>query len=193
MTDAVVFDLVPRAGFRSPAAATFVAQLDDLARRLTTDVQHLTPEDYAWQPSPGVNTIGMLLAHMAIVEVAWTDVTLAGQTDPRARMKHILGITAEDDGLPMPAGATPPAGLEGKTWGWFANLHAAAHAHLVQHTQGLSDEDLIRAVERDRGGRVFSITPRWTLHHLVEHYMGHYGQILLLRHMRKGAVTESVL
>jgi hypothetical protein len=56
------------AGFRSKEAASCFAQLDDQSARLTEDTRQLTPEAIAWQPAPGMNTIGMLLAHIAIVE-----------------------------------------------------------------------------------------------------------------------------
>jgi uncharacterized damage-inducible protein DinB len=187
------FDLIPAEGFRSAAAATFVAQLDDLTRRLTQDVSGLGSDDLARQPQRGVNTIGMLLAHMAIVEVAWTDVILGGQSDPRARVPLILGIAATDDGLPLAADGTPPALLNGRAWPFFADLHARARQHLTSLAREQTDEEFARPVPRQRVDGPYLITPRWTLHHLVEHYMGHYGQILLLRHLHEGAKGASTL
>jgi hypothetical protein len=33
-----------------------------------------------------------------------------------------------------------------------------------------------------RDGRRMRFNTRWILHHLLEHFAGHYGQMLLLRH-----------
>ena len=63
-------------GYHSQEVALFVGMLDDQLRLLTEDTRGLTVEQLAWQPAPGMNTIGMLLAHIAIVEVFWTSWTL---------------------------------------------------------------------------------------------------------------------
>ena len=43
---------------------------------------------------------------------------------------------------------------------------------------------LARVVEVTlRDGRRMRFNVRWILHHLLEHFAGHYGQILLLRHL----------
>ena len=36
------------------------------ARALIADTRGLTPEALGWQPAPGMNTIGMLLAHCLV-------------------------------------------------------------------------------------------------------------------------------
>src|SRR5436309_13482050 len=92
--------LTAPAGYRSREAALFVAQLDDQSARLLAALREATPDELEWQPAPGTNTIGMLLAHIAIAEVYWT------QVGPLARESFdcdsVLGIGADDDGMPMP-------------------------------------------------------------------------------------------
>ncbi len=193
MTHQPRFDLVPVEGFRSTTAATFIAQLEDLSRRLTIDASALTADDYAWQPERGVNTIGMLLVHIPIVEVMWTESVLAGRPDARDRVLEVLGVGVMDDGMPIEPGDPPPANLAGRTWPYFAELLARGRQHLVAHARTLTDDDLVRPVERDRAGKPVLYTPRWMLHHLVEHFMGHYGQILLLRHLREGTKVHTTL
>ena len=48
-----------------------MAQMDDQSRRLTEHTRGATADELAWQPAPGLQTIGMLLAHIAVVEVYW--------------------------------------------------------------------------------------------------------------------------
>jgi uncharacterized damage-inducible protein DinB len=171
------------AGHRSPVVALFVAQLDDQARLLLRDTRALRPADLAWQPARGMNTIGMLLAHIAIVEVFWIQV--AGLA-PRNDMTGVLGIHEDDDGMPLASGGRPPALLRGRDIAFYADLLSRARAHTRRAVAELTDADLDREVTRQRrDGTHESFDLRWILYHLLEHFAGHYGQILLLAHQRR--------
>jgi uncharacterized damage-inducible protein DinB len=181
-------DLVPPAGFRSSEVALFVAQMDDQSRRMSLDTRGLTAGDLAWQPAPGMNTIGMLLAHIAVVEVFWTRLVLEDRTMP-FEFHDVLGIGRDDDGMPLPPDGRPPAALAGRELAFFDDLLARARAHTRRIAAGLGDAELSREILRGpprsatgeaRPNRI--ITPRWTLYHMLEHEAGHYGQILLMRH-----------
>jgi len=74
MADTVQSFLRPAEGFRSREAASFYTQLEDQARILHESIQGMTPQELEWQPERGMNTIGMLLAHNAIVDVFWTQI-----------------------------------------------------------------------------------------------------------------------
>src|SRR5216117_674563 len=76
--------------YRSKEVASCLAQMDDQLRLLTEDTRDITPEELEWQPKPGMNTIGMLLAHNAIVEVFWTLIALKRDEKPMA--EPVLGI-----------------------------------------------------------------------------------------------------
>jgi uncharacterized damage-inducible protein DinB len=171
------------AGQRSPVVALFMAQLDDQTRLLLRDTRALRPADLAWQPARGMNTIGMLLAHIAIVEVFWIQV--AGLA-PRNDMRSVLGIHEDDDGMPQAAGGRPPAVLRGRDIDFYADLLARARAHTRRAVADLTDADLDREITRQRrNGTQETFDLRWMLYHLLEHFAGHYGQILLLAHQRR--------
>ena len=173
--------LVMPSGYRSHEAASFVAQLDDQSGRLTTDTRALAPAALEWQPAPGMNTIGMLLAHIAIVEVFWTQVGPLGLTSFES--ESVLGIGVDDDGMPLPAGGSPPATLHAKDLAFFDDLLARARAYSKQAIARLDDDDLEREITRTRrDGSGHMTTMRWILYHMVEHQAGHYGQINLLAH-----------
>ncbi|NOT32919.1 MAG: DUF664 domain-containing protein [Candidatus Eisenbacteria bacterium] len=175
--------LVVPAGHRSAAVARFVAQLDDLSERLRADTRGLTPEALSWQLAPGMNTIGMLLTHLAVAEVHLTAVGLEGL--PTSDLQAVLGLGLEEEGMPLAAGATPPAALDGRSIEFFDDLMARARANTLRVTSRFEDSELSREVVRPRsdGGRR-EFTVEWVLHHMVEHFAGHYGQILLLIHAR---------
>src|SRR5262245_2686221 len=178
--------LVLPPGCRSREAAWFIAQLDDQSGRLGQDIAGLTPAALAWQPAPGMNTIGMLLAHIAIVEVFWTQVgPLALQA---FETESVLGIGIDDDGMPIAAGALPPAGLGGKPLAFYVDLLARARLYSRRVISGLADADLDRVILRTRrDGSQHECDMRWILYHMVEHYAGHYGQINLLAHQHQVA------
>ncbi len=193
MPEPVRHFLEPLAGFRSREIALFLAQMDDQSRRLTADTRGLDAETLGWQPAPGMNTIGMLLAHIAVVEVFWTRLVLEDRELP-FESHDVLGIGLDDDGMPLGPEGRPPGGLAGQELGFYDDLLARARAHTKRVATGLDDAFLAREITRPhpdpetrtaRSGRV--VTPRWTLYHLLEHEAGHYGQILLLRHQARVA------
>jgi uncharacterized damage-inducible protein DinB len=168
-------------GFRSREAGSFIAQLDDQTARLTEDTRDLAPAALVWQPLPGMNTIGMLLAHIAIVEVYWTQVGPLGLE--RFETESVIGIGLDDDGMPCPEDGGPPAGLQGKDIAYFDDLLARARAYTRRAVTALTDADLEREVVRKRrDGSTNTTNMRWILYHVVEHFAGHYGQINLLAH-----------
>lgn len=179
--------LEPADGFASREAGAFLAQLDDLSGCLAEDTRGLGAEDLEWQPTRGANTIGMLLAHIAIVEVFWTHVAATGRRDG-FDCRPVLGIGMDDDGIPIAADAGPPATLAGRPLEYFDDLLARARAHLRRTAAAFTDADLERVIEyTTRPGDRYRVNGRWILYHLVEHQAGHYGQINLLRHLARAA------
>jgi len=170
------------AGYRpgvSPVVGATAAQLDALLATLAARVGEATPEQLEWQLRPGVNTIGMLLAHLAIAEVYWVSMAAGGGgSDEEAgrTVESVLGIRMEDDGMPMPADATPPASLAGRTAAGYLELLRRAREETHRVLRRLDDRQLaeIRTVD----GREISLG--WVLYHLVEHFAYHLGQISLL-------------
>jgi len=173
--------LVLPGGCRSREAASCIAQLDDQSSRLLQDVAELTPAALMWQPAPGLNSIGMLLAHIAIVEVFWTQVGPLALT--KYETESVIGIGIDDDGMPIPEGGSPPPGLAGKPLAFYSDLLARARAYSRGAIAALGDADLDRIITRTRrDGSKHETDLRWILYHMVEHFAGHYGQINLLAH-----------
>jgi uncharacterized damage-inducible protein DinB len=177
--------LVLPPGYRSREVGLFAAQLDDQSARLTKDTRGLTPAVLAWQPAPGLNTIGMLLAHIAIAEVYWTQVGPLAK--PSFESLSVIGIGGDDDGMPLADGGSPAAPLMGRDLAFFDDLLARARDHTKRALAGLGDADLEREIARPGpGGTVRGVVNlRWILYHMVEHEAGHYGQINLLRHQHR--------
>ena len=174
-------------GFRSAEAALFFASLEDQSRLLWRDLEEITPEELQWQPHPGMNTIGMLLAHLALVETWWTKVIIE-KAGPEATVEPIIGIGDDDDGMPIQEGAAPIALLNGKDLTFYRTMNDKARAYVRLKMATMTDNDLDAETIRTRpDGTQSAITGRWYLYHVLEHFSGHYGQILLLRHLYRDA------
>ena len=180
MTTSVELYLETPPGYRSVEVARFMWQLDDLLEMLREDLKGVTPAELEFQPQRGMNSIGMLLAHLAIVEVFWTQLGLAQVPEDWTP----IGLDMMGDGMPIAPDATPPAHLAGRELGYYEDLLARGRAVVKAAAQTLTDADLKSRVNRVRkNGEQQTFDKAWVLYHLVEHFAGHYGQILLLRHM----------
>lgn len=177
--------LAPSTRGRSREVASFFAQLDDLSRRMFADLADCRPAELAWQPARGRNTIGMLLAHCALVEASW--LLVASENPPadvhRARLERAMGIDADADGVPLPPDGRAPGALRRWTLARHRRLHDRARRFAKRAASRFRDADLDREIRRvRRDGTVRILNPRWALYHVLEHLAGHYGQMLLLRH-----------
>lgn len=174
------------AGYDATTQARIVymaGQLDDQLRRLKESVAGLDREALAWQIAPGRNTIGMLLAHIAVAEVWWIQAGAKGirELDEVNRIvKGVIGIRADEDGLPLPEGAGHPEALADFDPEDYLALidkgRLATHIAL----RGWTDAELDEPFQlKDR-----MVTKGWILYHVLEHMVAHYGQILLLQRLR---------
>jgi len=178
--------IVPEPGFASATVALKLAELADVHRKLARAVRELAPDALAWQPAPGSNTIGMLLAHIAINEVHLGQIGLRGERD--GHIADVLGIGPDDDGLPIEQfGGRPPQALDGKPAAFLLDLLDRALAHTRDAARRLSEtvlgEEVVRPPRPDGSVRV--LDRRWVFHHMVEHAALHLGQVSTLRRQWK--------
>ncbi len=169
------------------AVAFLAASLDDQLRRLKESVDGLFTADLEWQQAPGRNTIGMLLAHIAVAEAWWMQAGAKGiheRDEVNRIVQGIIGIQAHEDGLPLPEDGTHPEVLRNKTLADYLSMidRARMATHVV--LRGWTDADLDERVQiKDR-----SVSKGWILYHVLEHMVAHYGQILLLRRLLRAGM-----
>lgn len=162
----------------------FAAQLDDQLKRLKNNIKGLTVKQLEWQLRPGMNTVGMLLAHLALVEVWWINVApseTSWEPEGKKRIQTILGI--EDDGLPLPIDGGHPAYLKDFSLDRYLTLLAKARRSIHRELKKWKDRDLpkLYSLHKSQFSRV------WTLYHVLEHFASHFGQVLMLKHMMRDA------
>jgi len=168
----------------SPVVSTTAAELDALLATLTRRVGEATPEELEWQLRPGMNTIGMLLAHLAVVEVYWVEAVGRGidsEEEANRIIQGVLGIRMEEDGMPIPENGTHPLSLAGKTAADYLEILRRARSATHQSLRSWDDRRL--AETRTVDGREVSLA--WLLYHLVEHFSYHLGQIAQLDSLRR--------
>lgn len=145
------------------------------------DLASCKASELAWQPRRGSNTIGMLLAHCAVVEVYW--LMIATRSFTPEQFEAVLGIGIDDDGMPLPPDGMPPSALGGRSLAYYRRLHDRARAFVRRTAHGFAPAALVRVVQRlRRDGSRHDFNVRWILYHVLEHQAAHYGQMLLLRH-----------
>ena len=132
----------------------FAAQLDDQLLLLKESVAKLTVPQLEWQPQRGMNTIGMLLAHIAVVEVFWINVAskeIPSEPDGDEIELKIIGIRMDDDGLPIQPDGLHPATLYGKSVEEYFTMLDKARAAIHEEMQTWRDSELEGTFTRKRG------------------------------------------
>ena len=170
-------------GFRSATIARFLWQMDEQRRVLIKDTRGLSAKELEWQPAPGMNSIGMLLAHIAYAENHLAQVGLEGK--PTSDVRAAIGISEQEEGMPLAEGAPPSPALAGRELAWFDALLERARTYTRGVATTFVEGDLAREVRRKRpdgSERVFNVG--WVFYHMLEHEAGHHGQINLLRHLQ---------
>ena len=158
------------------------AGLDDQAQRLRETVAGLGVEHLQWQERPGRNTIGMLLTHLAGAEIGWLYIVYGGLSEAEGEqvMRERLGrdLARDRGGMPLPADGVHPASLEGLTLDDYLDLLARARSATHERLRTWDDASLDAVMTFGP----MTVSRRWVLYHLLEHFAAHYGQILSVLH-----------
>jgi uncharacterized damage-inducible protein DinB len=173
---------------RQRIVGMFAAQFDDQLRLLREALAELETKHLEWQPHPGLNTIGMLLAHLAVVEVFWINVAAQEiPLEPKGDdlILATIGIRMDDDGLPLATDGRHPATLAGKKPADYLKMLEQARHTIHATLRTWNDSDLTATYFRRE--REITISREWTLYHVLEHFAAHFGQILLLKHLMRDA------
>jgi|SRR5882757_4992686 len=156
--------------------STTAAQLDLLLAALIERVKDANVEQLEWQPRRGVNTIGMLLAHIAVAEVYWVSIAdrrIESDEELDQLIQDIVGIRMEEDGIPISKDDVHPRALAGKTAAGYLAMLRRARAMTHESLRDWEDSSLQETWMTQ--GRVISRS--WVLYHLVEHFAHHLGQL----------------
>lgn len=165
---------------------TLVAGLDDQRRQLVEEIRDLPVAAFEWQAAPGMNSVGMLVAHLALVDVWWLHLVPQGHTSfagVEGEFRRILGIIGRDDGMDVGGQTAFPDALRGWTATRYLALLERARMCVADDLARWTDADLAQVItDKQR-----ALSKRWILYHVLEHFAAHFGQILLVKHQLRDA------
>lgn len=126
------------------------------------------------EPGPGGNTVGTILAHIAVIETDWLYVEILGEEYPADLLPLLPPKVRDADGHLLP---TP-----GLTLARYLNALTAVRDHLIDRISQLQPGDL----DRVRSLPEYDVSPAWVLHHLVQHEAEHRAEIAVARAVFEG-------
>lgn len=143
-------------------------------RRRTLEVLDGFDDARIDEPGPGGNSVGTILAHVAIIELDWTCVEIRGEDYPEELLPLLPPAARDERGQLL---ATP-----GTTLARYLEALAAVRAWLEDTLRALTPADLgrVRALPR------YDVSPEWVLNHLVQHEAEHRAEIAVARAVFEG-------
>jgi uncharacterized damage-inducible protein DinB len=140
------------------------------ARRLTKDaLAGIDPKAVDWLPVDGVNSIGTLLYHIAIIEADWLYVEVLEQPFPPEIAEQFPYAVRDATGRLTPG--------TGRTLDEHFVLLDAVRARLIDAFRPMNIVDFRRL----RRLPDYDVSPEWVLHHLMQDEAEHRGEIADLR------------
>jgi uncharacterized damage-inducible protein DinB len=185
--------ITPASGFQCSDAATYFTQMEDQTRRLLKAIADITPAELEWQSAPGMNTIGMLLAHLAGAEVAWAMRGFEGYqaSDLDGFIAKVEALGFPDDGIGLAPDGLPPSYFAGKDLVYYTDRLARAREYWRRAASKITCEQMKTEItETIWDGTQRTYTPRWVMYHILVHFPGHASQIYMLRHMYRDATGQ---
>lgn len=166
----------PPAGY-PPEVARWLWIFADTRRR-TLEVLDGVDETRLDEPGPGGNSIGTILAHVALIETDWLYVEILGEEYPADLLPLLPPEPRDEDDHLL---ATPSLPLAR-----YLDALAAVRARLVERVGALAPGDL----QRVRSLPDYDVTPEWVLNHLVQHEAEHRAEIGVIRAVFEGRRTH---
>lgn len=158
-----------------------LAGLDDQSRILHRAVADLAVPALEWQPGPGHNSVGMLVAHVALAEAWWVEAARSGVGDRpglERRVRDLTSLGLDDDGMPAPPTGGHPTPLKGRSATDYLGFLSSARGATRATLSAWDDASLSTEIVLEKR----SVTRGWILYHLIEHTASHAGQVMRIRH-----------
>lgn len=138
-------------------------------------IRGITQQELDWQPYPGWNTVGALLAHIIAGDYFFKLYFIDGREMTPEEEKALL------PGLDL---GEHVAQLKGKTPEYYEAELTKSFEHIKAAVQQLSKEQLLER-RYDIYDKVNGSDLAWTLYHNAEDEVHHRGQISILRKLYK--------
>lgn len=161
----------------SPDIGCFLWMLEDIRTRTKQSLAEINTAALDWVPSPALNSIGTLLAHIAAIEADWLYSDVMGQPFPQDVATLLPPTVRDADGH-----LTRVGGREVREH--FAVLDVVRF-RLLTAFRAMSPGEYRRV----RRVTDYDVTPEWCLYHLAEHEAAHRGEIETVRTLAEAVIA----
>ena len=157
----------------APEVGVWLAALSDCRARTLKALVGMRYDEMDWKGTVSRNTIGKLLYHIAAIELDWLH-------------SEILERECPDDFRTwFPHDVRDSEGNLASVAGDSAQQHEERFSYVRNKLVGALSVMSPSEFERVRHLQPYDVTPRWVVHHLLQHEAAHRGQIVLLRNRFK--------
>ena len=157
----------------APEVGVWLAALSDCRARTLKALVGMRYDEMDWICPASRNTIGTLLYHIAAIELDWLHSEILEREFPgdfRTWFPH--DVRDSRDNLAIVSGDS-------------AQRHEERLRYVRDKLVGALSVMSLSEFERVRHLQPYDVTPRWVVHHLLQHEAEHRGQIAILRHRFK--------
>ncbi|MBC7901496.1 MAG: DUF664 domain-containing protein [Saprospiraceae bacterium] len=158
----------------SREAGLLLAGLEEVRTQTIELIEDLSEEELATTLLPNFHQIGSLALHLAENEFWWIQAVIAGKeiSDEDRKLAHLDEHTLETD--------FRLRGYDAKSCIGILNM---IHERSIETLSEFSDDRLDTLILCEPGDPRFECSPRWVLHHLIDHEAHHKGQIAMIKRL----------
>lgn len=151
-----------------PEVGRMLWSLEDTRRWMLEELKDL-PEDCVDKRGPvGVNTLGTVLYHVALIETSWLYDEALGVEVPE-ELARLFPLEHRDEGGVL-------SEMKGFELSSYVERLRIVREKLVEAYRGMSVEEF----RQTKSYPQYDVSPEWVLHHLIQHEGEHLGQIQVI-------------
>ena len=161
----------------APEVGVWLAALSDCRARTLKALVGMRSDEMDWVCPMSRNTIGTLLYHIAAIELDWLHSEILEREFPgdfRTWFPH--DVRDAQGNLAIVSGDS-------------AQQHEERLRYVRNKLVGALSVMSLSEFGRVRHLEPYDVTPRWVVHHLLQHEAEHRGQIAILRHRFKDSAV----
>jgi uncharacterized protein DUF4440/DinB family protein len=153
-----------------PEVGRWLAALEDGRRDTLRELKGVTPEMVDWYPEAPLNSIGVLLYHIALIEADWVVTEILGLDDYPHGLKSLLPWADRDDTGHL-------SRIDGQALDAHMERLQGVREFVLERLRPMSNADFHRV----RPLPDYDVAPDWAVHHILQHEAEHRSHIAWLR------------